>query len=194
MRLPLALLAAGLSGALMSFANPPVQAEPLAFIALVPLLWAIRHARPRRGFLLGFAFGAVYFLATLYWILLFGTLAWSVLSLASAAFMGVAGAIIPLVWREERPVLSVVGIAALWTFTEYVRMLWPLGRVHLGRARLHAARQRVPHAARLGDGRLGDVVRRRAGERARPAGDRRDHGPASCAPGHIRAGRNPGRC
>ncbi|HXJ66025.1 MAG TPA: apolipoprotein N-acyltransferase, partial [Actinomycetota bacterium] len=126
-RLPVALLAAGASGVLLSLANPPVQIEPLAFVALIPLLWAIRRARPRRGLLLGFTFGAVYFLTTLYWILLFGTLAWTALSLASAAFMGVAGAIMALVWRDERPVWSVIGIAALWTLTEYVRALWPLG-------------------------------------------------------------------
>ncbi len=125
--MPVAVLAAALSGGLMSMANPPVQAEPLAFVALIPLLWVIRRARPRRGLLLGFTFGAVYFLTTLYWILLFGTLAWGALSLASAAFVGVSGAIIPLVWRDERPVWSVIGIAALWTLTEYVRALWPLG-------------------------------------------------------------------
>jgi apolipoprotein N-acyltransferase len=111
----------------MSLANPPVQLEPLAFVALVPLLWAVRRARPRRGFLLGLVFGAVYFTLILYWILLFGTLAWSALSLASAVFIGMVGLLVPLVWRDERPVLSVLGVAALWTLTEYLRALWPLG-------------------------------------------------------------------
>ncbi|HEY7282653.1 MAG TPA: apolipoprotein N-acyltransferase [Actinomycetota bacterium] len=120
-------MAAAVSGALMSMANPPVQLEPLAFVALVPLLWAIRRARPRRGLLLGFTFGAVYFLTTLYWILLFGTLAWGALSLASAGFVAVSGAVMTLVWRDERPVWSVIGIAAVWVLTEYVRALWPLG-------------------------------------------------------------------
>jgi apolipoprotein N-acyltransferase len=123
---PAVLLAAG-SGALMFLANPPVQFEPVAFVALVPLLWALRHARPRRGLLLAFAFGAVYFGATLYWIALFGTLAWSSLSLASAGILGLVGLLTPLVWRDERPVLSVLGVAALWTVVEYFRALWPLG-------------------------------------------------------------------
>jgi apolipoprotein N-acyltransferase len=111
----------------MSLANPPAELGPLAFVALVPLLWAIRHARPRRGVLLGFAFGAAYFLSTLYWVLLFGTLAWTGLSLASAVFIGASGAVITLVWRDERPVWSVAGIAAVWALTEYVRALFPLG-------------------------------------------------------------------
>jgi len=125
--LPAALLLAAASGALMFLANPPVQFEPIAFVALVPLLWALRRSRPRRGWLLAFVFGAVYFGATLYWITLFGTLAWSSLSLASAGILGLAGLLTPLVWRDERPVRSVLGIAALWTVVEYLRALWPLG-------------------------------------------------------------------
>ncbi|MFL5799820.1 MAG: apolipoprotein N-acyltransferase [Actinomycetota bacterium] len=125
--LPAALLSAAASGALMFLANPPVQFEPAAFVALVPLLWALRRSRPRRGWLLAFVFGAVYFGATLYWIALFGTLAWSSLSLASAGILGLAGILTPLVWRDERPVLSVLGIAALWAVVEYLRALWPLG-------------------------------------------------------------------
>jgi len=37
-----------------------------------------------------------------------------------------------VVWREERPVLSSVGLAALWTGIEYVRGLWPVGGVTWG--------------------------------------------------------------
>jgi apolipoprotein N-acyltransferase len=126
-RLPVALLLAAMSGLLLSLASPPVQIEPIAFVALVPLLSAIRSVRPRRGLLLGMAFGFVYFATLLYWILLFGSLAWGVLSLASAAYAGAFGLLAPLVWRAKRPVRSALGLAALWTLTEYLRALWPVG-------------------------------------------------------------------
>ncbi len=69
-----------------SLAFPPAGLWPLAFVALVPFLWALRDARPRRRLLLGFVFGLAFFGATLYWILLFGELAWSALIVMSAGF------------------------------------------------------------------------------------------------------------
>ncbi len=68
-----------------------------------------------------------YFGTVLYWILLFGEMAWAALTLASAAFVGVFGFLAPAVWRGERPVRSAAGLAALWTALEYLRGMWPLG-------------------------------------------------------------------
>ncbi|MBI2237814.1 MAG: apolipoprotein N-acyltransferase, partial [Actinobacteria bacterium] len=126
-RLPLALLIAALSGASLSLALPPAALGPLSFIALIPLLWLVQGARPRRGLFLGLAFGAGYFGTVLYWILLFGEMAWAALTFTSAAFVGVFGLLAPAVWRGERPVRSAVGLAALWTALEYLRGMWPLG-------------------------------------------------------------------
>jgi apolipoprotein N-acyltransferase len=42
--------------------------EPVALVGLVPLLWVLRGARPRRAFGLGTLAGAVFFLASLYWL------------------------------------------------------------------------------------------------------------------------------
>ncbi|HMC51139.1 MAG TPA: apolipoprotein N-acyltransferase [Acidimicrobiales bacterium] len=120
-------MVSGASGLLLFLANPPVGLGPVAFVALIPFLWALRGCRPRRGVLLGFAFGFAYLVSTLYWILLFGTLAWGALSLASSAYVGLFGLLVPVLWREEHPVRSSIGVAALWTGTEYLRSLWPLG-------------------------------------------------------------------
>src|SRR5439155_5195363 len=61
-------IAAGLlSGLLLNLANPPADAGPLAFVALVPLLWALRGGRPRRGAAAAFAFGVVYYGFLLDW-------------------------------------------------------------------------------------------------------------------------------
>jgi apolipoprotein N-acyltransferase len=115
------------SGLVLFLANPPAAAGPIAFVALIPFLWVVRRARPGRGVLLGFAFGFAYLSATLYWVFLFGRLALGSLSLASAAYAGLFGLLAPLVWRDEHPVRSVIGLAALWTGTEYLRSMWPLG-------------------------------------------------------------------
>lgn len=94
---------------------------------MVPFLWVVRGSRPARGLFAGFAFGFAFFATLLSWVLLFGELAWAALSLASAAYPGLFGLLAPVVWREERPVRSAFGLAALWTGTEYLRALWPVG-------------------------------------------------------------------
>ena len=99
----------------------------LAFIAPIPLLWLVRGARPARGFALGAMFGVAYFGALLYWILLFGELAWGALVLLSCLSTGMFGALAPAIWREEHPIRSSVGLAALWTVIEWLRGAWPLG-------------------------------------------------------------------
>src|SRR5215207_8177105 len=70
--LPLALTLSIAAGAGCSLAFPPAGIWPIAFVAMAPFLWVLRGAAPRRRALLGFAFGAAFFGATLYWILLFG--------------------------------------------------------------------------------------------------------------------------
>jgi len=118
---------AALSGALLSLSLPPAGLWPLAFVAPIPLLWLLRASGSWRGALIGFVFGVVYFGAVLYWILLFGELAFVMLVLASGAYMAAFGALAPAVLRTERPVLSAIGLAALWTVIEWIRGAFPLG-------------------------------------------------------------------
>lgn len=101
---------------------------PLGFVALAPLLWLARDARPRRGFLLGLGFGIAYFGATLYWIALFGELAWGALTLLCAVFVGGFAGLLPLVWRFRRPWWSAIAAAALWVvLVEWLRGMVPFG-------------------------------------------------------------------
>lgn len=99
----------------------------MAFLAPIPFLWIVRDARPLRGLGLGLVFGVAYFGLVLYWILLFGEFGWTALVLASACFTGAFGLLTPVLWRDRHPVLSVIGLAALWTVLEAVRGAWPLG-------------------------------------------------------------------
>jgi apolipoprotein N-acyltransferase len=112
---------------LLSLALPPAGLWPLAYVAPIPLLWLVRRSGPARGALVGFTFGVCYFGALLYWILLFGELAWASLVLASGAYTAVFGALAPAVWRARHPVASTAGLAGLWTVLEWVRGAFPLG-------------------------------------------------------------------
>jgi len=115
------------AGILLWVANPPVDAGPLAFLALLPLLWSLRGARPGRGALAGFAFGFVYYGLLLNWLIVFGAIAWLPLVVSQAAYAAAFGALVPLVVRRGRPVVSSVAVAALWTAIDWVRAVWPIG-------------------------------------------------------------------
>jgi apolipoprotein N-acyltransferase len=91
------------------------------------LLVALRGARPARGFSLGLAYGLTGFGITLSWLLLFGTLAWSALTLLAALSVALFGAAFPFVRRPGHPVLTALAAAALWTGIDWLRGLWPLG-------------------------------------------------------------------
>jgi apolipoprotein N-acyltransferase len=119
--------AAVAAGSLLSLANPPVDAGPLAFVALVPLLWALRETRPRRGAWFGLAFGLTYYGILMYWLLPFGVIAWFPLVLSQAGYAALFGALLPLLWRDGRPVRSALAVAALWTAVDWARGAWPVG-------------------------------------------------------------------
>jgi apolipoprotein N-acyltransferase len=119
-----AALAAGIA---TSLAFPPVGAWPIAFVGVAPLLLLLRDRTVPRGALLGFCFGVGMFGATLYWIFLFGVLAWSGLVAMSAASIAVFGALATLIVRRDRPIVGAVALAATWTAFDWLRGMWPLG-------------------------------------------------------------------
>ncbi len=119
--------ASAASGLLISLANPPSDAGAVAFFGLIPLLWSLRTARPKRGALLGLVFGLVYWGVLMYWLLPFGLIAWLPLVISQSAYTGLFGLLMPLLWRGRGPVLSSVGAAALWTAADWARGTWPVG-------------------------------------------------------------------
>ena len=100
---------------------------PLVFVAPMPFLWLVQSSRPGRAALFGLVFGFVYFGALLYWIALFGELAWFSLVGLSSGYMALFGALAPAVWRPEHPLLGTAGLAALWTVIEWIRGAFPIG-------------------------------------------------------------------
>ncbi|HUG87636.1 MAG TPA: apolipoprotein N-acyltransferase [Actinomycetota bacterium] len=126
-RLPVALPAAALSGLLLWFGFAPIDLGPVAFVALVPLLWAARGARARRGALLGLTFGAVYFGALMSWLLPLTILGWSILLLGSAGWTALLVGAAAAVGREERPIRTALAIGAVWVSVEWLRGVMPFG-------------------------------------------------------------------
>ncbi len=118
---------AALAGLCTSLAFPPVGAWPIAFVGLVPLLLVLRSCSAGRGALVGLCFGLGLYGASLYWIALFGELAWTALVLLSAAAIAAFGAVVVLVRRPERPIINALAIASAWTVLDWIRGAWPFG-------------------------------------------------------------------
>lgn len=62
------IMLAVISGFVMVFAFPPFDIWPIAWFGIAPLLFAIHDKKPRERFLLGFIWGIVFFLGTVYWV------------------------------------------------------------------------------------------------------------------------------
>jgi len=129
MKAPLVAAAAG--GVILSLAFPPLGLDPVAWVAFIPLLWAIERSRtPIEAALHGAAFGIAFFLLDLRWVSIpltvhghFQTLPAIallvamvlVLTLAPAAFGWLTAMFARTGWRPA------VTAAFTWTALEYVR-------------------------------------------------------------------------
>jgi apolipoprotein N-acyltransferase len=118
---------AAAAGLCTSLAFPPVGAWPLAFVGLVPLLLVLRSCTAGRGAIVGLCFGLGLYGASLYWIALFGELAWTALVLLSAAAIAAFGAVAVIVRRPDRPIVNALAIASAWTVLDWIRGAWPFG-------------------------------------------------------------------
>lgn len=125
--LPVALVSATASGVLLWLGLPPADLGPIGFVALVPLLWAIRGTGARRGALLGLAFGLVFYGVLLSWLIPVSILAWAALVLGVGAFLALFGAIVPALWRDQAPIRTALAVGAAWALVEWLRGVWPFG-------------------------------------------------------------------
>jgi apolipoprotein N-acyltransferase len=118
-------------GLLLSFAFPPLRLDFLAWIAFIPLFWAI-HKDPRPAFaaLCGLAFGIAFFLVDLSWIyrtlVVHGHFGWAS-ALAMLAGMILAVSLFPEVFAfvlallANRGITPAVAAPFVWTALEYLR-------------------------------------------------------------------------
>lgn len=123
---------AALAGGLAVFAFAPVSAFPLAILSLAALAALLGRAdSPRRGFLLGFAWGLGAFVAGVSWLYValhrYGGMPAPLAGLAIllfcgylALYPGLAGALF-VRWRSGRAWADAALFAGLWTLAEWLR-------------------------------------------------------------------------
>jgi apolipoprotein N-acyltransferase len=148
------------SSLLLWLALPPADLGPLGFVALVPLLWALRGARARRGAVLGLVFGIVFYALLLSWLIPVTVVGWAALVLGVGAFLALFGALVPAVWRDRAPIRTALAVGAVWGSVEWLRGVWPFGGwawVSLG-ATQHANPLTLPAASVVGALGMGVVV------------------------------------
>ncbi|MFN2543959.1 MAG: hypothetical protein ABR600_05230, partial [Actinomycetota bacterium] len=121
------VLAAVAGGVVLSLANPPLDVGPLAFLALVPLVLAARRATVRRAVWLGMWFGLAYNAILLSWLAEGSPFAYPPTAIVQAAFPALFAIAIPLLWRDERPLTSSVGLASAWVAVDFLRSITPVG-------------------------------------------------------------------
>ena len=123
----LALAWVAVAGSALTLAFPEPDLAPLAWVCIAPLLHALRGAGARRGLLLGTVFGLFYFGTLLHWVSVVGYLAWFLLVLLQAAYVGVFGALWGAASRSFGPVARIVVPGLLWVaVVEYARALAPV--------------------------------------------------------------------
>jgi len=119
------------AGFLLVLSFPSPGLDPLSWVALVPLLAAIRNADPRRAWLLGWESGAVFNLGLLYWVVVAVHVYGRVPMAVSLIPLGMLVAYLACFWGVfawgarlvERRTSIPLGLAipVLWVAVEYVR-------------------------------------------------------------------------
>lgn len=127
------LLPAG-CGALMALAYPPFNAGECAWIALLPLLFAIENRSSREAFRCGYIAGLVFFGMTVWWIVHVTAIGAVGLVGFLALYFGIAAASFVLVRRWTgagdsflRNILFAVVCAAWWVTLEWLRGMFLFG-------------------------------------------------------------------
>jgi len=119
------LAAAVGAGIVTGLCFAPVDLGPLVLVALVPLLWTWRDARPSHAALYGFGFGIAAYAVVIPWIRYFGYVAFLPLVAVMAAAIAIVGALVSAYAR--RGIASPFLTAAVWVLLEALRGRWPLG-------------------------------------------------------------------
>lgn len=125
------LIASLISGFVLVFAFAPFNAGFLAWAAFVPVMYAIEGGSKKRGFLLGFAAGAAFFLSTLYWVIhsmyyyggvpIFAAVAvMLVLVLYMSLYWGLFGWFFVAAGKSDG-LVRVLMVPAAWVALEYAR-------------------------------------------------------------------------
>ncbi len=116
-----------IAGGALALAFPEPSLGPLAYVAIAPLLIAVRSGSARRGAVLGGLFGAAFFGVLIFWISIIGYVGWVLLAGLQAAFVAGFGATWARLSRGRHPWTRVIAAAAAWVAFEYLRGRVPVG-------------------------------------------------------------------
>jgi len=113
-------------GLLLAAAFPPLEWPAAAWVALVPLLLAVRMATPGRAFRLGWQAGAAFWLCSIHWLTHVSAAGWIGLATYCALYTGLFALIMAGAWNLGARALSgrllFLALAALsWTGLEWLR-------------------------------------------------------------------------
>ncbi|MFH0952744.1 MAG: apolipoprotein N-acyltransferase [Verrucomicrobiota bacterium] len=120
-------LGAVLSGLLLAASFPPLEWKNAAWVALVPLMMAVRHAPPARAMRLGLLAGTVFWGLSISWLRHVTIVGWITLSLYCALYLMPLAALVS--WWTPRwgsgrslPNIALMLLAtATWAGFEYIR-------------------------------------------------------------------------
>ncbi|MCX5680388.1 MAG: apolipoprotein N-acyltransferase, partial [Candidatus Omnitrophica bacterium] len=108
------------SSLLLILSFPNFNLSLLAWIAFVPLLFAIENAGPRKAFLLSYLCGALFFLGTIYWLIHVTLPGMIAVALFLALYFGLFGLVLSLT-RCTTGYVLLIFIPALWVTLEWLR-------------------------------------------------------------------------
>lgn len=125
---------AALSGVLLFLAYPPFYLGFLAWVALIPLLYAVPRASSRgNAFVLGLIAGFVFFAISLEWFRYVTGIGWMLAAGVEALFMGLFSLIVFEITKrrmKNKPLrltfLEVIQIGLAWVTVEFLRAKWPI--------------------------------------------------------------------
>jgi apolipoprotein N-acyltransferase len=122
--------AAGLCGLLIALAFPSADLGWLAWVALVPLLVAIRATPPGESFRLGLLAGLVAYGGLVGWIRLFGWPAWALVTLGMALWMAAfagGASVLAAHYRRQGEGAWLWIVPLTWMAVEWARSVGPIG-------------------------------------------------------------------
>ena len=126
-------LLSALSACLLVLSFPDFNLGLFAWVALIPLFFALDGEKPQAAFLIAYLAGAIFFLGTIYWLIHVTFPGMIVVVLYLGLYFGCFGAITAYILRTRSSVALLV-VPALWVALEWVRahLLTGFGWVLLG--------------------------------------------------------------
>ncbi|MFC1510241.1 apolipoprotein N-acyltransferase [Candidatus Omnitrophota bacterium] len=114
------LLLTCLTAALLVLSFPRFSFWPLAWIAFIPLLFALDDKTQKRSFLLSYLAGVVFFSCMIYWFVHVTIVGAILLVLYFAVYFGLFGFLISWV-KSKSLFVKIICIPGIWVLLEYLR-------------------------------------------------------------------------